>query len=579
MSQLADPTTGRRPERAERRLRALLAGLALLLGFLQTWAHRYAVWGDLLSYLEIGEAYLHGRWSDALSAHWSPLYSWVLGSVLAIFRPSPEHEILGVKAVNLLIYVFNVAAFDLLLRQLLRRLREGDSAAVSRAPALPDWVLAVSGYAVFAWASLKWLVVFRDTPDLQVAGFVYVAAALALRAGRTEGRRDAIALGLILGLGYLAKTVMFPLAFWFLGAFALGTRRGRRGRRAGVALAAFLAVSAPYAAVLSAKLQRPTIGESGRLNYAWLVNPEARDIHWQGEPPGSGTPLHPTRKVFAAPDVYEFATPIAGTYPVWYDPFYWNQGLAPGFDLQQELRMVGRNLAYCYHLFGQGLLAGFLLAAALGGRLRASLGSLAGHGAILVPGLGGVLLFVVATQLKAEQPPWGYLQTRYMGPFVVLLFLSALASVRVFESGLRRRAPSIVILAASVAALLDLAASVSRDVADAWAQPPVHTHWQVAAGLRDLGLAPQSRVAIVGDDICYWARLARVKVVVQVEARGFWTAGEAARAAALVPATRIGVRALVATPSVRGSKRPKALSDRGWTPLGSTDYFALRLGP
>jgi hypothetical protein len=63
--------------------------LAILLGALQTWANRYSVWVDVVSYLDIGDAYLQGNWTTAINACWSPFYSWLLGLALLIFKPSP----------------------------------------------------------------------------------------------------------------------------------------------------------------------------------------------------------------------------------------------------------------------------------------------------------------------------------------------------------------------------------------------------------------------------------------------------------------------------------------------------------
>ena len=53
--------------------------------------------------------------------------------------------------------------------------------------------------------------------------------------------------------------------------------------------------------------------------------------HWQGGPPGNGAPVHPTRQVATNPDIFEFAAPIAGTYPPWYDPTYWDEGARVAF--------------------------------------------------------------------------------------------------------------------------------------------------------------------------------------------------------------------------------------------------------
>ena len=51
--------------------------------------------------------------------------------------------------------------------------------------------------------------------------------------------------------------------------------------------------------------------------------------------------MHPTRKVFDRPAIYEFGSdPVGGTYPIWYDPSYWHEGETPHFDLRGQLRVL-----------------------------------------------------------------------------------------------------------------------------------------------------------------------------------------------------------------------------------------------
>ena len=49
--------------------------------------------------------------------------------------------------------------------------------------------------------------------------------------------------------------------------------------------------------------------------------------------------------------MYEFGTPIAGTYPVWYDPSYWYEGLTPHFDLTAQMSTVYKNIKAYWDIF------------------------------------------------------------------------------------------------------------------------------------------------------------------------------------------------------------------------------------
>jgi hypothetical protein len=82
---------------------------------------------------------------------------------------------------------------------------------------------------------------YMDTPDLCTSGLVYVAAGLLVRihSGRATPRIF-ILFGVILGIAYFSKTVMFLVAFAFLVA------AGRR-RETGLAFASFVAVTFGFA--------------------------------------------------------------------------------------------------------------------------------------------------------------------------------------------------------------------------------------------------------------------------------------------------------------------------------------------
>src|SRR5690348_8377371 len=70
----------------EGKFKATLWFFVALAGFVQAWANRFYIEPDGLSYLDIGYAYLHRDWPNAVNAYWSPLYSWLLAGAIRITR-------------------------------------------------------------------------------------------------------------------------------------------------------------------------------------------------------------------------------------------------------------------------------------------------------------------------------------------------------------------------------------------------------------------------------------------------------------------------------------------------------------
>src|SRR5260370_29905072 len=158
---------------------------------------------------------------------------------------------------------------------------------------------------------------------------------------------------------------MFPLAFVFLfSAFCLRRLAGDTFRAAALrtllAAGVFAGFALPLVLALSAMKGRATFGDSGRISYTEYIDRATKTVHWQGEPLGTGNPAHPTRKIFSDPPVYEFAAPIQGSYPPWYDPSYWYEGVRPHFLLKGQLWTLFRAANLYLKIFSQSgaLLAG-----------------------------------------------------------------------------------------------------------------------------------------------------------------------------------------------------------------------------
>jgi len=550
------------PERiAAGTLLVSLRVLAILAGLLEAVGSRFYMNVDGISYLDLANAYLHRDWAAAINGWWSPFYSWLLGLFLGLINPSPYWESTVVHAVNFGVYLFALAAFEFLMRALVRFAQTTES-ATDQWQRLPDSAWWVIGYALFLHASLYQISIRIVTPDLCLSAFIYLAAGILLRirAG-ASGWGYYGALGLVLGIAYLTKAALFPLAFVFLlvSVFAAGTLR-KGVPRALIALVVFVVVAAPYVVLLSTAKDHFTFGDSGRIAYAQFVNGLTRFGHWQGEG-NLGTPKHPVRKVLNHPPVFEFGTPIAGTYPPWYDASYWLDGLEPQFDLRGQVRALRENfLAYVEMTSAQLELVVALLALFFAGRnTRAFLTAFKRQYVLWLPAAAAMIMYSLVL-----------VESRYVAAFGVLFAAALFSAVRLP----RLPASNFIVHALVLALLAILCLRVGKTVASDLfhtLRPLQHVQWQVAQGLQGQGIQPGDRVATIIDHRIgdYWAHLAGARIVAEVpydESAGFWGSSPEAVQAVMQTFARSGAKAAV-TNSI-----PRHLNAQGWQKIGQTDY-------
>src|SRR5215471_4329122 len=399
---------GLRLSRLEISVAAFLWVLTLTLGFLQAWKMRYAIDHDAVSYLDMGDAYFRGDWKMALNGYFNPFYAWVLGLALTVFRPGPEWEFPLVHLVAYLIFAVCLLCFAFFLNELLA-LRERFFATRrtgGQRPSLVFWI--VLGYAVFIWSSMELIDVSSTNPDMLLAATAYLVTALILRIQRGKGTLPVyLGLGAVLGIAYLTKSVFLPLGLVFL-AVGFWASLDQKGARRGFLLAGavFAVLAGPLIAALSLGKGRLTISDAGRLNYAWYVN-EVPIRHWQGGPPEFGRPIHPTRPLAMDPATYEFATPVGGTYPVWYDVSYWYEGLKVPFSPRLQAAAFKKNLVktvgYFFRLRGAFVVTGILLLLVAGRPLEAAR-RIKFLRAVLIPSVAALCAYALVT-----------VESRYLG--------------------------------------------------------------------------------------------------------------------------------------------------------------------
>ncbi|MFA6560296.1 MAG: hypothetical protein WCV00_00125 [Verrucomicrobiia bacterium] len=529
------------------------AGYVLIgaLGLIHTWAGRHYMNPDGVSYLDIGDAYFRGDWALAINSYWSPLYSWLMGAALAIFQPSAFWEFAFVHLVNFAIFLGALACFEFFLRALTDWSEK--AAGQSGRQTLPKWPLRVLGYSLFTWSSLDLITIQTVTPDMLVAGFAYLAAGLVLRSRCAPAKwTNVVALGVVLGVGYMAKTAMLPVALVFVAVVAMGENPARLKLLRGlVALMSLAVVAAPWVTVLSLTKGRLTVGDAGKLNYCWFVDSKADYLK------------NPPRRLLEDPPIIEFGTTVGGSNPRTYDPSYWWEGLRPSFNLRKQLNVIGRSALECYKLFVEQmgvLLVGAVIMWITIRRQTAALRlAIFGQAGVLIPALAAIVVYGLVQ-----------FETRYVGAYVVLIWMSLFGSLWVAGAAARRRLFEVVVLGMVMGMAMMIAVSAFRAVGRE-RRLAEHPQWQVANELRALGVCEGDEVGYIGeDDAGPWVRLARVRIVAEMKPQNErWMFDESLRSKVRQAFQDSGAKVIVA------HKDCSRFPEGGWRRLGSADYFAF----
>ena len=559
--------------------------VALGLGAAEAWGTRFNVNPDGISYLDIGDAYWHGDWHSAINAYWSPLYSWILGFFLKVIKPSPYWEYPLVHWVNFLIYVATLACFEFFLKTfIVQRRRRGQELSNDGQMGLPEPAWWLLGYTLFVCSFLLLIGLGLVTPDMCVAAFISLGSALVLkiRAGDTSGRTLVI-LGLVLGFGYLAKAVLFPLGLVFL-LTAVWTARGTRNwfHTAALATLTFAAITGPFIAAISDAKGRPTFGDSGRLTYAgciggvdpWYPGDGGRlDCDGTGyvediDGPSVaqvGSLRHPPDKIFDNPAAYSFGRTITGTYPFWYDPSYWQDGVRGRFDRVTELRTIGRSLRIYYDLLTTvdfNILVPFLALLFISSSPLQSWKRVTEHWELLVPTATGLILYSLV-----------HTEVRYVAASVVVLWLLLFERLRFRDSPEMRRFLTLASVAIAATSLVFDGRIIVDDALASRGAPPIY--WQAADAMNSVGGRPGAKIATIAPEAfgtggAFVARLAREQIIAQVnQPDRFWASPASTQLAVLEAFQNAGAE------GVLGYEIPKSAA--GWHRLGKTDYYFLKL--
>lgn len=539
--------------------------IVALCGAVQAIAQRFYVNPDGVSYLNMSDAYTRGDWAGAVNTYWSPLYPWLLGVIRRLYPWPMYWESSIVHAINFAIYLISYACFRFMLRELTTYQRERKE--TNPGVYLLDWSGGsdfLLAHVLFLWSAIVLIGLALVTPDMLIAAEVYLIAGLMLRVRRNAaGFAVPLLLGALLGISYLTKAVMFPIAILVIACtgWVMAKARWTLMQRA-VCTLSFVVVAAPQVVAMSREVGRPSFGENGRIAYTLYVN--LHPGYWTGTPPKWGQPAHQVRQVLTDPPVYEFATnDPSSSYPYWDKPGYWLQDIRPHFSLKDQFVATQREMGTYESGFATLFLGVLiLLLMRVDGRRIDLLG-------ISIVAIG---VFAIYALVHSE---W-----RLVAPWAVVLFL-AIVSSAAYRDDVPSRAGVRAVLAALFLWHVILTANVVRragvDAALALTgRGGPHEYFTVAAALQKLGMQPGQRVASIGrSSESYWARLAGLQISLEIPPQvsdRYWILDAAGRSAVNKAFRDNGAKMIVAS-------YPPAGGGPGWIRLGSSAFYGLPLTP
>lgn len=547
------------------KVRPIFWTAGILAACFQAWVFRYQVTADSISYLDMSDGVLPGfGWHRLISGIWSPLYPLLLGAGRRLFGVSAASEIAFSHWLNVPIFVFAFACFEVFLNQWLRLEPHQDQIRSADITGLPNWACASVAYALFLWSSLSAITLDFGRPDLLMSGFLYLAvgALLAMRA-RPARWSAYLGLGAILGMGYLAKAPMLPIGILILLASLMVVESWRPALKMAIACGGIiLLVGSAYFVPLSLSRGQFTLGKSGAYNYLVNIDRAGTGEGWYLEKPGQGAGAftHPPTEVFSSPSVYVFGRSSLVTHPLRFDPSEWMDGVRPRFAWKRQIGKSLEDLHELSQVLLQLLPATLVfLAAWFWARPRKTAwANIRAAWPVWIVGIAGCAMYVGV-----------HVESRYVGAFIALFCCGLLSALKDLPSGVKGSR----FVAATVGMVLLLLLPITEQPYQRYWTAGPNPDAEAAAGLNKLGIRTGDRVGRVSSKLTDLSieRIARVEVIGEVDytqAKKFWSAPIEQQKQILSLLASAGAKAVIATtPELTDANRPD------WRQLGSSRYW------
>lgn len=450
---------------------------AFSLAIAQVWAGYHTLGPDGVSYLDLSDGIVDTQLERLINAYWGPLYPALIGFVRAFLPKRIGMELVAAQIANLIVFCLLWFNFESLLRKT-ENVSIGDKTLLATFLLWSTWALVSIG---------------QVGNDLFLLAISLAATSQGLCFIKQPNSKSFLCLCLLLSLGYLTKAIFLVpgLLVLLITGYAI-TKKHISVRVCVAGFLLYLSLSGTWIALLSYSKGRFTAGDVGSLSYAWYVNNAREYIHWRGE-----EAVHPSIQIFSAPPTYYFGDVFTATFPLWFDPSYWNEGLKPKLNLSKWARLAARESHSLFtgfiSLTGFNLFFLCLIVAFSHGTQRQDIWKLM---VFALPLCSGPFLLALL-----------HVEWRLIAPFVVPLCIV-----------LYLLSPRVTGRVAMAAALLIGLSFVPQTASRASQAPLVNPIIAEAEASRQFKIN-QSRIAVIGYPFDhYWARVAGVQIVAHVDA-------------------------------------------------------------
>ena len=541
------------------------------------WITRHIMNSDGLSYVDIARNYAEGNFKDAFNTFWSPFYSWIIAIVFILFKPSTYMEFTYIHIINYTAFVLSLIGFNYFLKELIqyreRIIKENENTTI-----ISHTLLILLSYSLFIWTSLKFVTLWIVSPDMILAVFLYFCFGLLISINRRPQKSKFILLGILLGIAYFVKPIILWLSIPFIvGALYASNDKKKFLTSAIFSFVLFIGIISPYVYLMSQEKNRLTFADSGKLMLLWEINHVTNTymVHWQGGDGTYGKPIHPSRKLYSHPRIFEFGTPISGTYPAWYDPTYWYEGAKPKLTPDE---LVKPFIIHAFDYFAIYIvLQGILLISAIFLILKSTgdfYSNFKKQMFYLSPAIAALILITIMLP-----------ELRYMCVYLVVLWTAVFSCLVLpkYDENIRL-SKSLPIMVSGLLIFITLFAKFypsdfcySENIKKILLGKPLlrHNTWIVYKELQNMGLKEGDKVATIGHGFfATWAHFGKNKIIAEIpnkDERFFWHSTEEKRQNIYAIFKFIGVKAIVA------ETVPKYADLAGWKKIDDTSYYVYFL--
>jgi hypothetical protein len=529
---------------------------------LQAWGYRFTeYYNDGINYLDIAEHFAQGDFSAGFSCYWSPLYSAVLAVFLKLSPARGLSEFALLKGVNFLIYLFFFFVFERFLNRFINFYQRSFPNTEISYVAISNKQWQMLGYSSFAYGAFVLGGTWIDSPDILMAALFLAALSIALDLPNYSEKKRKFAMcwiGALMGLGYLAKAVLFGVSLSFLAGMALARKQLKLRKHDFLLTILTLAiVSAPYIAFISKQTGEFTLSPVGKLNAIWFVTRDLSIYQGRGSKAAEASLIHPSRLICAQPATYEFAEPIKGTYPLSFDPTYWMSGAKLSMSIVKVLPVIILNAMYFFQLFFGYALAAFVILMVIAGYRITDWQAIKLNAMFILPVFLTISGYSLSCNLAISPT-----HTRHFTLALLLTIIGSFSCLRLAKSSqlppsATNRATAKVKtglqLVITITCLLCITLCIARLCND-WqyaTTSPDLAHLRVAQGLARLGLKEGNAVALMStqEPLIDWAKIDGLRIIANISSSSeFWQASAHQRATALAAIKNTGAKAIIYFP-------------------------------